>query len=106
MYIFISVAAHEHFKRDGNNVLLEREISMVEAALGVRLTVPTLEGEREIQVKPGTQTGDAIRIKGLGFPNLRGFGRGSQIVYMRAVTPKKLSSKQRKLLEEFSKLED
>ena len=80
------------------------EISFTQAALGTRVNVPTLEGESELTIKPGAQPGDVLRLKGLGIPNLRGFGRGSQLVVIRVKTPTSLSRKERNLLKEFARL--
>lgn len=103
LYIFLSVTPHEYFLRDGNDIILEHALSMTEAALGTTVEVPTLEGPTEVKVAAGTQPGDSIRLRGKGFPNLRGFGRGEQVVRFNVKVPTSLSRQQRKLLEEFAK---
>ena len=101
LYVDITVAAHEIFQREGNDVILAHELSVAEAILGTKLDIPTLDGEQQVKVPAGTQPGDEVRLRGKGFPNLRGFGRGAQIVRFRVAIPTKLSRKGRKLVEEL-----
>ena len=103
LYVFLTVAPHEYFRRDGDDVVLEHSISMTEAALGTKLVVPTLYGDAEVTVKPGLQPGESVTLRGKGFPSLRGFGKGSQIVRFQVVVPTRLSRSQKKLLEQFAR---
>jgi len=102
LFIYISVRPHKIFKRDGDHVFLEQPISFVEAALGAAIEVPTLDGEVKLDIPEGTQTGTTFRLRGRGFPKLRGYGRGDQHVKVKVVTPTHLSSEQKELLRQIS----
>lgn len=103
MYVEVAVKAHEHFERQGNDIFYRLEISFPEAALGIDLKVPTLYGAEKIKIHSGTQSGDIVRIKSKGVPDIHRGHKGDQIVVVKVVTPKKLSKKQKHLLEEFLK---
>lgn len=99
LYVFISVEPHKFFARQGNNVILELEVNVAQAALGDAIRVPTLDGDQDLTIPAGTQTGDVFRLKGHGVPYLRRPGRGDQLVVVTAAVPKKLTPKQRELFE-------
>lgn len=101
LYLVIEVAPHKHFTREGNSILCEVPISFAQAALGTTLRVPTLSGEAELKIPAGTQTGTQFRMRGLGMPDLRGYGQGDQIVRVVVETPTSLSKRQKELLQEF-----
>jgi molecular chaperone DnaJ len=100
------VEPHELFKREGNNIICEYPISFAQAALGATVRVPTLEGEAELKVPAGTQSGTQLRLRNLGIPDLRGYRQGDQIVKVMVETPAKLSKRQKELLQEFEELSD
>lgn len=102
LYIVVSVQPHKLFERQGNDVLYELPINIAQAALGVEVEVPTVEGGARLKVPPGTQGGAAFKLKGKGFPNLRSGGRGDQVVRVSVVTPRKLNDKERRLLQELA----
>lgn len=103
LYVYIRVQPHEVFERHGNDVLTEVSVNMAQAALGTELTVPTLDGEHEIKIPAGTQTGKVLRIRNAGIPYMgRSKRRGDQLVAVRVLTPTDLSDRQRKLLEELA----
>ena len=77
------------------------DISMVQAALGADIDVPTLKAPVKYRIPEGTQNGAVFRLKGYGIPNLRGSGKGDLIVRVRVQIPKKLSGKQKELLRQF-----
>lgn len=104
LYVYIFVKPHKLFKRDGTDVLCEVPVSFVQAALGDTVEVPTLDGKVEMKIPSGIQSGTVLRLKNRGIPFLRGSGRGDQHVRVKVLTPQKLSSKQKKLLEEFGEL--
>ena len=104
LYVLIRVAAHPIFARDGVDVVCEVPVSVVQAALGTKLEIPTLDGPRKLDVPPGTQSGHLFRLRGLGVPDLNGYGRGDQVVRLTVETPRKLSVRQRELLEEFARI--
>lgn len=101
LYVVVSVKEHDLFVRDGDNVHMKLPISFPQAALGTKLTVPTLYGNEEIEIPLGSETGENIRLKGKGFMNVHSKKKGDQFVQIFVKTPKKLSKKQKELLEEF-----
>jgi len=104
LYIFISVAAHRIFQRDGANIFCRVPISMTRAALGGSLEVPTIDGGRaKVTVPPGTQSGHQFRLKGKGMSVLRSPARGDMYIQAVVETPVNLSKRQKELLEEFEK---
>ncbi len=103
MYVFIKVKDHKIFSRNATDIHYGLDVSFPEAALGVEVEVPTLYGDEKVSVPSGVQSGDQLRLKGRGVPDVRGGKQGHQIITVRVVTPKKLSRKQKKLLEELMK---
>ncbi len=102
LYIQIRVKAHKHFTREGDIILSEEHISMVDAALGTEIEVNTVDGPVRMKVPAGTQSGTDFKLSGHGVPHLRNEDkRGPHIVSILVDTPRKLSRKQRSLLEEF-----
>ena len=71
LYVAVHIQAHKTLKREGTELFLEREISIAQAALGTRVTIPTIEGDEQVEIKPGTQPGAEIRLRGQGVPHLR-----------------------------------
>jgi molecular chaperone DnaJ len=105
LYIVLAVRPHDLFRREGYDLHLEVPISFVQAALGTRLTIPTLKDSRELAIPPGTQPGEVIRLKGEGVPYPKGSRKGDLLVEVRVVVPRTLSDRQRHLLEEMAKEE-
>ena len=97
---------HKHFHREGTELVLEQKINIAQAALGDTILVPTLvKGEKaKVNIKAGTQNGEIYRLKGKGFPNLQGFGKGDMHILIRVTTPKKLSSREKELFTELNDL--
>jgi molecular chaperone DnaJ len=104
LYVFIHAEAHEFFERRDNNIYCQIPISFVQATLGATIDVPTLNGTEKLKIARGTQNGAIFRLKGKGIPNLRGYGRGDQIIETVVKIPVNLNKKQEKLLSEFAKL--
>jgi len=104
LYVVLTVTEHPHFTREGNNILCEIQIGFVQAALGTKLEVPTIKGTNTLKIPPGTQSGKILRLKGMGFPDVRGHGIGDQLVRVKVEIPTKLTAKQRELLEEYARL--
>ena len=102
LFVTLGVKEHKLFQRNGNDIVLELPVNIAQAALGAAVRVPTIEGETELELPAGTQTGEIFRIRGKGAPFLRGTGRGDQIVVTRVVVPTKLNDKQRDLLRQLS----
>jgi molecular chaperone DnaJ len=105
LYVFISVEKHSFFQRDGLNIICQVDISFVQATLGCSIFVPTLDGESEIHIPKGTQTGSIFYIKGKGIPSLRTRKKGDQIIQVNIKMPLNINKKQAELLKEFAKLE-
>lgn len=102
LYVAVHITPHDFFERHGDDLHCAIPVSMPQAALGTKIRIPSLEGEQEISIPEGIDSGEEIRLKKQGFPNVRSGKRGDQIVRILVKTPKKLSRKQKKLLEEFS----
>jgi molecular chaperone DnaJ len=105
LYVFIHVQPHEFFKRQDTDIICEIPISFVQAALGDKISVPTLNGKKTLKIPKGTQPGDIFHFHGEGIPSLRGHGRGDQIIQVAIKTPTHLTKKQEDLLRDFAKLE-
>jgi molecular chaperone DnaJ len=104
LYIFISLAQHVFFQRDGADLHCRVPISMVTAALGGGFDVPTIDGGKtRVKVPEGTQSGRVFRLQGKGMPVLRARGTGDMYVQVMVETPQKLSKRQRELLAEFER---
>jgi molecular chaperone DnaJ len=105
LYIVLHVRPHELFHREGNDLHLQVPISFVQAALGTRLTIPTLKDPKELVIPPGTQPGESIRLKGEGVPFPRGSRRGDLMVDVKVLIPRTLTASQQRLLEELAREE-
>ena len=106
LYVFITVEPHEIFEREGNDIILDLPISFADAALGCKKEVPSLFSKAcRITIPEGTQNDKQFRVKGEGFPNVHGQGKGDLIVKIVVETPTHLSEKQKELLQAFSELE-
>ncbi len=105
LYIVLHVRPHELFRRDGYDLHLQVPVSFIQAALGTRLTIPTLKDSHELMVPPGTQPGETIRLKGEGVPYPKGNRRGDLLVEVQVTIPRSLSVRQQQLLEELAKEE-
>lgn len=107
LYVFVTVKPHDVLKRIGEDLLIDQEISFPKAALGCKIDVMGLDESIEIEVPSGTQTGDEVRLKGKGLPSVhRPRQKGDQIVRFTVKTPKKLSKKQRELLQRLMEEEE
>jgi len=101
LYVALHVREHELFVRHGNDLVCELPLSFPQAALGAEVEVPILGGKATLTVPPGTQPGQALRIRGKGMPHLRGRGHGDAVYQVVLEVPTKLTGRQRELLEEF-----
>ncbi len=104
LFVFIYVESHDFFSREDDDVICQIPISFTQAALGTEIDVPTLNGTKTLRIPKGTESGEIFRIKGEGFPRIRGYGRGDEIVQVMVKTPKNLTKKQEELLKEFEEL--
>ncbi len=106
LYVFVHVQAHEFFHREDVDLYCQLNISFSQAALGTDIEVPLLDDKTKvISISPGTQSGDRYRIQGAGIPQLRGHGRGDQIIQLIVETPRKLNKKQKELLHELAEID-
>ena len=106
LFVVINVAEHEIFERQGANLYSAVPVSFAQAALGAEIEVKTLDGEENLKIPAGTQTGTVFRLKAKGMPALGGRGRGDLFVAVTLITPKTLTKEQRKLLEQLAEIED
>jgi molecular chaperone DnaJ len=103
LYVAIHVAAHPHLRREGTELYHELELSIAQAALGTTVRVPTADGEEDLDIKPGTQPGTEVRLRGRGAPHLRRTGsRGDLHVLVNVKVPTKLNREQRTALEAYA----
>lgn len=103
LYVVLSVAKHEFFTRDVDDVIYELPVNFAQAALGTEVAVPTLYGKSQLKIPSGSQTGKVFRLKDKGIPHLHRSGRGDQLVRLRVVTPESLTKEQRRMFEELAK---
>jgi molecular chaperone DnaJ len=104
-YVLVHVLPDPRFVRDGNDIVSTVDLTMSEAALGAAKAVATLDGDVELDFKPGTQPGEIRVLRGKGMPVLQGFGRGDHRLLVNVAVPRNLTDEQRKLLEEFARIE-
>jgi molecular chaperone DnaJ len=105
LYVVVYVEEHDFFHREGDDVVCSIPISMTQAALGAIIEVSTLTNPKKLNIPKGTQNGQSLRLKGEGFPHLRGSGKGDQILQISIKIPTHLSKKQEELLREFEESE-
>jgi molecular chaperone DnaJ len=106
LYIFVHLARHRVFQRDGTTLFARCPVSITTAALGGTIEIPGLDRERHaIKIPAGTQSGKQLRQRGAGMPVLNGRGFGDMVIQIEVETPTRLSSRQKELLEEFRKTE-
>jgi len=98
LYLFIEMAPHEHFARDGDDLRFDLHVGLAQAALGSSFEVPTMDGPEVVDVPAGAQSGAEVRLRGRGMPRLRQIGNGDQVVRIVIDTPERLSAKARELL--------
>lgn len=102
LYVHVRVKAHKHFTREGDLILSEEHVSMVDAALGTEINVDTVDGKVRMKVPAGTQSGTDFKLSGHGVPHVRSESRGPHIVTIIVDTPTKLTKQQKELLEQFN----
>ena len=103
LYVMIYVLEHDQFERHGDEILCETTVTILQAALGAEIEVPTIDGKAKMKIPPGTQTGTIFRLRGKGVPNIHTGQRGDQHVKVTVVTPSKLSRNGKELLWKFGK---
>ncbi len=104
LYVVVSIGAHPLFERMGNNILCEVPLSFPQAALGTEIEVPTLDRKENLKIPPGTQSGTEFLLRKKGVPVLNGFGRGDFIVRILIEVPKRMSKREKELLQEYEEV--
>ena len=104
LYVEINETPHDYLIREGKDLHLSIAISMAAASLGTRVKIDTLDGEQEVEIKAGSQSAEAVTLRGLGVTRLRGGGRGDLFVHLEVLTPQKLSHEEQDLLQKFAEL--
>ncbi len=104
LYVVVSVKEHDIFKREDDTIICEVPISISQAALGAEIEVPTLEGTAKLKIPAGTQPGKVFSLKGKGIASLQTGRRGEELIVIKVVIPKSLSSRQTELLTEFAEI--
>ena len=106
LYVEVQVRPDSRFVRDHDDIISTVDLTMIQAALGTTVAIPTLDGGEELDFGPGTQPGEVRVLRGRGMPVLQGFGRGDHRVLVNVAVPRRLTEEQRGLLEEFERRED
>jgi molecular chaperone DnaJ len=106
LIIQIEEEAHSELHRDGLNVAYELHISFADAVFGTQVEVPTIDGRAKIKIPAGTQSGKIFRLKGKGFPEVQGYGRGDQLIEVNIWTPQNLNAEEKEMLEKLGKSEN
>ncbi len=104
LYVVVHVEEHSFFKRDGDTIYCRYPVSMVKAALGAKVEVPTIHGKKTLDIPEGSQSGDLFTLRREGVANLRGHGKGDMIVELQVQTPTNLCEEQKKALRAFDSL--
>ena len=104
-YVFIGVAEHSLFRRDGDHLICQIPIGFAQAALGSTIEVPTLDGPEDMEIPAGTQSGEVFRLRGRGMPAARSRGRGDLLIQVYVEVPKKLNGEHERLLRELAEIE-
>lgn len=106
LFVVVHVKDHEFFQRNENDILLDLNINIVQATLGDKVVIPTVDGNVELSIPAGTQSGKIFRLRGKGFPRLRSdgsnSGRGDQLVHVNVVVPTELTAQQRELFGQLA----
>jgi len=107
IHVFFRVQPHEFFKRRDNDIILDLQVNVAQAALGATVHIPTVDGDESLTIPAGTQSGKIFTLRGKGAPKLRAdgqaAGRGDQLVVVQVVIPQRLTADQRRLFEELAR---
>jgi molecular chaperone DnaJ len=106
VYLEVHIRPDERFVREGDDIYATADLTFTQAALGATLSIPTLDGQEEVEFAPGTQPGEIAVLHGRGMPILQGRGRGDQRVLVNVLVPRRLTDEQRRLLHEFDEHAD
>jgi molecular chaperone DnaJ len=103
LYIAVQVKQHRYFRRREDDILLDLDVNVAQAALGAEVDIPTVDGPAKLKIPVSTQPGKVLRLRGKGVPHLRGSGRGDQLVIINVEIPSHLNNEQRELFEKLAK---
>ncbi|MDW8164121.1 MAG: molecular chaperone DnaJ, partial [Candidatus Omnitrophota bacterium] len=106
LYVTVFIEKHPLFERDGENIYIEVPITITQAVLGDEIEIPTLTGKAKIKIPPGTQSGELLRLRNMGFPKLNGYGKGDMFVKVKVLIPKRLSRQQQSLYQQLKEIEN
>jgi molecular chaperone DnaJ len=106
VYVEVRIRPDERFVREGDDIYTTVDLTFTQAALGATLSIPTLDGEEELELQPGTQPGEIVVLRGRGMPVLQRHGRGDQRILVNVLVPRHLNDEQRRLLREFDEHTD
>ncbi len=101
LIVVVEETEHEYLKRDGLHLFYDHYISFTDAALGIQVEVPTIDGKAKIKIDPGTQSGKVLRLKGKGLPDINSYSRGDILVNINVWTPQQLTKEEKKILEDL-----
>ncbi len=102
LIVLIEEEAHKELQRDGLNVAYELHISFPDAVFGTNVEVPTIDGRAKIKIPPGTQSGKIFRLKGKGFPDVNGYGKGDQLIHVNVWTPQNITHEEKEMLNQMN----
>ena len=103
LYLQVQVMEHPVYSREGDDLVVEKEINFTEAALGAMVEVPSLEGTKKVRIPPGTQSHTKLRLRGLGLPHFQREGRGDEYVKVIVKVPKRMSEKAKTLVQDLAR---
>ncbi|MFW6020300.1 MAG: molecular chaperone DnaJ [Bacteroidales bacterium] len=102
LIVLVEQVDHEHFTRDGNNILYNLYISFPDAVMGTTVQVPTIDGKAKVKIEPGTQPGRILRLRNKGIPSLERGNRGDQLINVNIWTPKEVSKEEKEMLQNLN----
>jgi molecular chaperone DnaJ len=102
LIVLIEEEAHKDLQRDGLNVAYELHISFPDAVFGTQVEVPTIDGRAKIKIPAGTQSGKIFRLKGKGFPEVNGYGKGDQLIHVNIWTPQNITHEEKEMLDQMN----
>ena len=105
LYLIIQVREDEHLKRQDNDLIHELNITFAQAALGDEVKIKTFYGTEKIKILPETQNNKIIKVKGKGFKNVHGWGKGDFLIIIKIITPRKMTKREKELFKELRKIE-
>jgi len=103
LYLQVEIMEHPVYSREGDDLVVEKEVNFTDAALGTTIEVPSLEGAKKVRIPPGTQSHTKLRLRGLGLPRFQREGRGDEYVKVIVRVPKRMSEKAKNLVQDLAR---